>query len=192
MSERTPTALVLLAAGAEEMETVITVDVLRRAGVEVTLAGIEGPDLVRCSRGVRIHPDASLEELDDRLFDAVVLPGGLEGARRLADSVAVGEVLRRHLEASRLVAAICAAPTALVKHGLFGGATMTSHPSVRAVVAGHATPSDERVVDVGPLVTSQGPGTTFEFALTLVSRLVSPEKADEIALPMILAGRGGS
>ena len=77
-------ALVFLAEGAEEMETVITVDVLRRAGIEVTLAGVNGEQTVTCSRLVKIQPDCSLEKVSNDQFDAVIVPGGLKGAEACA------------------------------------------------------------------------------------------------------------
>jgi protein DJ-1 len=86
-----------------------------------------------------------------------------------------------------MVAAICAAPSALAAHGIGAGAQMTCHPSVREVVAKHARHRDARVVEDGALVTSQGPGTAFEFALALAARLVSPARAKEVAGPMLLA-----
>ncbi len=73
-------ALVFLAPGAEEMETVITVDVLRRGGIQVTLAGVNGIEPVLCSRNVKLVPDDALENLKDNIFDAVIIPGGLKGA----------------------------------------------------------------------------------------------------------------
>ena len=76
--------LVFLAKGAEEMETVITVDTLRRAGIEVTLAGLEGVDAVLCSRNVRIVPDVALSNVENNIFDAVIVPGGLKGAETCA------------------------------------------------------------------------------------------------------------
>lgn len=77
-------ALVFLADGAEEMETVITVDVLRRAGIEVTLAGVKGDQTVLCSRNVRIQPDCALDKVSNDQFDAVIVPGGLKGAEACA------------------------------------------------------------------------------------------------------------
>jgi putative intracellular protease/amidase len=77
-------ALVFLAKGAEEMETVITVDVLRRAGILVTLAGVEGADAVLCSRDVRVVPDVALSSVENDNFDAVIVPGGLKGAETCA------------------------------------------------------------------------------------------------------------
>jgi protein DJ-1 len=79
------TALVFLAPGAEEMETVITVDVLRRGGIEVMLAGVDGPDPVLCSRNVKLVPDDALENVRNNVFDAVIIPGGLKGAEACAN-----------------------------------------------------------------------------------------------------------
>ncbi|MCB9636532.1 MAG: DJ-1/PfpI family protein, partial [Sandaracinus sp.] len=96
-----PTALVLLAEGAEEMEVVILVDVLRRGGIEVTLAGLDGPEPVRCSRGVLLTPDVGLADAPADP-DVLVLPGGAGGAERLAASEEVGTRLRARQETGRL------------------------------------------------------------------------------------------
>jgi protein DJ-1 len=82
--EMSKSALVFLAQGAEEMETVITVDTLRRAGIVVTLAGVDGPDAVLCSRDVRVVPDVALSAVESNNFDAVIVPGGLKGAETCA------------------------------------------------------------------------------------------------------------
>jgi protein DJ-1 len=181
-----PSALVLLAPGAEEMETTIVVDVLRRAKVDVLVAGVEGRALVECSRGVRLVPDVGLDEVGE-LRDALVLPGGAGGAERLAASAEVGRLLHEYRQEERIVAAICAAPTALQAHRIALGSRLTSHPSVRAQLANDYQVSDERVVEDGRLVTSQGPGTSFEFALTLVVRLCGAKVAAEVRAPMVLA-----
>lgn len=181
-------ALVIFAQGSEEMETTITVDVLRRGGVEVVLAGLDGPGPVQCSRGVRIVPDAALSDVEGP-FDVIVLPGGNEGARRLSESPAVGELLRAQEAAGRAAAAICAAPIALVKHGVYAGRKLTSYPSVHDVVGAHGELAAEPVVDDRNLVTSQGPGTTFAFALSLVERLAGEETADGVRKGMLLPPR---
>jgi protein DJ-1 len=185
MHTDTPRALVLLARGAEEMEVTIIVDVLRRGGIEVTLAGIAGPDPVTCSRGVRLVPDRDLASVEGD-FDVIVLPGGLDGTHELADSVRVGELLKSQVEAGLPVAAICASPLALARHGIAAGLPMTCHPSVADVVGAHGVLTEGRVVDTPGLITSQGPGTAFEFALALVARLVDAETAASLPGPMIL------
>ncbi|KAF6207497.1 hypothetical protein GE061_015943 [Apolygus lucorum] len=102
-------AVVLLAPGSEEMEAVITIDVLRRAGVNVTVAGLVGKEATKCSRDVVIVPDASLDEaLKCGPFDAVILPGGLGGSECFCSSPEVGKLLKEQESAGRIVAAICA------------------------------------------------------------------------------------
>ncbi len=185
MTTRCPTVLVLLAHGAEEMETTIIVDVLRRAEIEVTLAGVSGAEPVICSRGVRILPDLGLEEVRGE-FDLLVLPGGLEGSERLSRSDEVAGLLRRQHGEGRKVAAICAAPCALVAHGVFEGYALTSHPSVREAVSGHGQYREDAVVVDRELITGRGPGSSFEFALALVGELLGSERADELRGPMVL------
>lgn len=185
MTSSTPRGLVLLAEGAEEMETTITVDVLRRGEVEVVLAGLEGADPVTCSRGVRLVPDRALSEVEGE-FDVIALPGGAGGAERLAEAAAVGRLLRAQEAAGRTIAAICAAPIALVAHGVCAGRRLTSHPSVRERVASHGIYVEDPVVEDGPLVTSRGPGTAFAFALALVRRLSGSERAAAVRQPMML------
>ena len=182
---------VLLAPGAEEMETTIIVDVLRRAELHVVVAGVEGPGPVKCTRGVQIVPDVSLEallpEFERGAFDAVVLPGGAGGAERLSTSAVVGRVLTQQWNEGRLIGAICAGPLALGTHQIAKGSDITSFPSVRPRLSGDYVWHDQRVVESGQLVTSQGPGTTFEFALTLVARLVGQEAAQRVRGPLLLA-----
>jgi protein DJ-1 len=179
-----PSALVLLAPGAEEMEAVISIDVLRRGGIEVTVAGLDGADPVRCSRGVVISPDVALDDVEG-VFDVLVLPGGAEGAKRLAESEKVGELLREHDLGGRLVAAICAAPIALRAHGVFQGRKLTSHPSVKAVLEDWGEYSEHAVEADGNLITSRGPGTAFPFALRIVGALTDAQRMVQVRAPMM-------
>jgi protein DJ-1 len=178
-------ALVVLAEGAEEMEAVITIDVLRRAGIAVDVAGLAGPGVVTCSRSVRIAPDVALDQAVGP-YDAVVLPGGAAGTEKLAASAKVGELLRQAESSGQIVGAICAAAFALAKHEVFAGRRMTCHPSVHEIVSAHATLAGGDVVVDQNLVTAPGPGLTFDFALALVEKLVGTEKASEVARGMLL------
>jgi DJ-1 family protein len=156
-----PHVLVPISNGTEEMEAVIIIDMLRRAGITVTVAG-DG-DVIICSRGVKLVPDAILETLtDDDQFDAIVLPGGMQGVESLSANESVVQILERHIASKRLVAAICAAPLVLHDHALIPkGATITSHPSVAA-------------------------GTAFEFSLALIRRLTSDAVATRVATDIVL------
>lgn len=179
-----PSALVLVAQGTEEMEAVISIDVLRRGGIEVTVAGVDGVDPIRCSRGVVLSPDVALEDVEGD-FDIVVLPGGAEGAQRLADSTGVGDLLRRQEESGRLVGAICAAPIALAAHGVFENRQLTSHPSARELLADWGDYKEHPVVADGNLITSRGPGTAFAFALRIVGTLTDAQRMVEVRAPMM-------
>jgi protein DJ-1 len=179
-----PKALVLLAPGSEEMEAVISIDVLRRGGIDVTVAGLDGADPIRCSRGVVVTPDVALDDVDG-VFDVLVLPGGAEGAKRLAESERVGKLLREHELGGRMVAAICAAPIALEAHGVFEGRKLTSHPSVRPALEEWGEYSEHPVEADGNLITSRGPGTAFPFALRIVGALTNARRMVEVRAPMM-------
>ncbi|XP_021512012.2 Parkinson disease protein 7 isoform X2 [Meriones unguiculatus] len=122
-------ALIILAKGAEEIETVVPVDIMRRAGINVTVAGLTGKDPVQCSRDVVICPDTSLEEARKQgPYDVVVLPGGNLGAQNLSESAMVKEVLKEQESRKGLIAAICAGPTVLMAHEIGFGSKITAHP----------------------------------------------------------------
>jgi protein deglycase len=173
------TVLMPLARGFEETEAIAVIDVLRRAGIEVTVAALE-PGPVESSHGVSVLPDAQLEAVAAREFDAVVLPGGYEGTNRLAASGLVAEVVRRAARAGKVTAAICAAPTVLASLGLLEGRRATCHASREQDLAG-AVFVDAPVVVDGAVVTSRGAGTALEFGLELVAVLVGREQADQIS-----------
>ncbi len=170
--------LLLLAPGYEELEAVTVVDILRRAGIEVVMAGLEtGP--VPSARDVKIIPDAVLDEVMDQEFDLIVLPGGLEGTERLAGDSRVEEILKKQLEKGRGIGAICAAPTVLEKSGLATGKKLTCHPICQKEIR-KALLKKDRVVQDGVIITSQAPGTAMEFAFRLVEFLEGPEKVEEV------------
>lgn len=185
MATHDPRILVPLAPGFEEIEAVGILDVLRRAGLEVVAAGL-APGPVEGSHGITLVPDADLASLDLDAFDAVVLPGGMPGTRNLmADERLLG-LVRRLARAGRTTAAVCAAPLVLKAAGVVGEAPLTAHPSVRAELAGLRVVDGPRVVESGPIVTSQGPGTVLEFALALVARWRGPERAAELGRGMLV------
>ncbi|QDV04691.1 Chaperone protein YajL [Planctomycetes bacterium Poly30] len=181
------TVLVPLAEGFEEMEAVILIDVLRRAGIEVIVAGLEGAGPVLGSRGITVVAEADMDEMTDRAFDAVALPGGLGGTIAMRDDPRVVAAVRASAAAGRLTAAICAAPLVLKKAGLAEGRTLTGHPSVHEEMrAAGATLGGDRVVRDGELLTSLGPGSAFEFALALVTDLEGEARAAEISTAMCM------
>ena len=178
MAEKT--ALILLAEGAEEMETVIVADLLRRAKVNVTLASLTPDLLVTCSRNIKISADCSLQDVQGQVFDAVILPGGGKGAEHLAASGEVKELLAAHEKQGKILAAVCAAPTAFKAHGIGKGKKITSYPSFKAKLEQDYEYLEDRVVVDGNFVTSRGPGTCFEFGFKLAEILVDKNMADQL------------
>ena len=179
------TVCVPLAPGFEEIEAVTIIDVLRRAGITVVVAGTE-PGPIRGSHGIAITPDTTVGEVDAETLDMVALPGGMPGTLKLRDSPAVRALLARLSSRGRYTAAICAAPTVLAAEGLLDGKRATSHPSVREQLelAGVAYREDA-VVEDGAVVTSRGAGTAMAFALRLVSLLTDDETAARLRSAMV-------
>ncbi|KAG0333479.1 Protein deglycase DJ-1zDJ-1 [Podila humilis] len=202
------TALVLIADGTEEMEAVITIDVLVRAGLDVTLASVKPEtsmlEPVKCSRGVKIVPDTYLSALtlpspstaedSQELFSVLVVPGGGPGAQAMSASPLVHQWVQAHYKKA-LLAAVCAGPTVLKASNVAKGAKATSHPSVRSELEGYFEYQDNLqghkaivVQDMGHrLITSRGPGSTFEFALAIVEELQGARLMNEIRSPMMFA-----
>jgi 4-methyl-5(b-hydroxyethyl)-thiazole monophosphate biosynthesis len=186
----TKTALVAVANGSEEIETVTAVDTLVRAGAHVTLASVEKELQVTASRGVKLVADLLISDasLRSKQFDAVVLPGGMPGAEHLRDSQPLMDLVKRHLETGKLIGAICAAPAvALASHHLLNDVKATCYPApnFRAKLTSHAH-IDDPVVRDGQFITSQGPGTAMAFSLALVEALFGHEQAEKVAKAMLV------
>jgi len=175
--------LVPLADGVEEMEAVIVIDTLRRAGWNVVVAGLNSP--VEASRGVKLLPDLLWEEVEPAGFEALVLPGGADGVANLIAEPTILEAIRNLSAHGRIVAAICAAPLVLQAAGVLEGRTVTCHPGVRAELESTSVVDESVVVD-GRIVTSRGPGTAFEFALALIAMLDDEDAARAVAEPMLV------
>ena len=172
------TVLVPLAHGCEELEAVTLIDLLRRAEITVTVAGLE-PGPVTASRGVVLIPDTPLEAVMDQDFDLIVLPGGLGGAQRLEADRRIAALLRQQAEQGRYVAAICAAPRVLASAGLLSGREVTAYPGVLDDQPDLRL-SSAAVVRDGTFITSRGPGTALDFALTLIELLSGRERRDTV------------
>jgi len=176
--------LVPLADGVEEIEAVVVIDTLRRAGLDVTTAGISNRH-VTASRGVGLVADAEWDSLNPTIFDAIVIPGGGSGTKVLLSTPSVLHAVRTLASTKRLVAAICAGPLVLQKAGVLHDRRATCHPGVVQDMKVPAF-SEDRVVIDGNIVTSRGPGTAFEFALAIVKILTDSSKSTQLAAEMLV------
>lgn len=170
--------LVALAPGFEEIETITVVDILRRSGARVSVAGtIEGP--IEGSRGVKVVPDESIDDIKSENLDMIVLPGGQPGTDNLNSDPRISRLLKEMKDRGKLIAAICAAPIILESNGLLKDHKRTSHPSVKEGLSGDFYSEDRVVVD-GTIITSRSPGTAMEFAFQLVEILFGKERVETV------------
>lgn len=180
-----PQVLIPLAQGCEELEAVTLIDILRRAGIMVVTAGLD-PGPVVASRGVRLIPDIPLDEALGQEFDMVVLPGGAAGVEHLDRDPRIRDLLSKMAQSGRLIAAICAAPKVLANAGLLRGRKATGYPGILDQMGlQEVTLSQEAIVKDGNLITSRGPGTAMDLALTLVENLMGKEKKDEVERALV-------
>ncbi|MGC2164902.1 MAG: DJ-1 family glyoxalase III [Gallionella sp.] len=170
--------LVLFAAGSEELEAVTIVNILRRAGITVTLAGLTDGSL-RGSRGTVLVPDTSLDAAYNATYDMIVLPGGQPGTNHLKADSRVLTLVQQMSKQGKYVAAICAAPSVLAEAGLLDAKRATCFPGALNPYP-QVLKQTTAVVEDGMLITSRGPGTAMDFTLTLVERLVGIAKRNEV------------
>ncbi len=172
--------LVPLAQGCEELEAVTIIDLLVRAGIQVTTVGLDDAP-VTASRGTRLIPDDTIDRVMARDFDMIVLPGGLPGANHLRDDSRVQTILKRHANDHKYLAAICAAPKALAAAGLLSNKTATAFPgTLEALADSTITISGEAIEVDGKIITSRGPGTAMDFALTLIEILAGKNQRENV------------
>lgn len=176
--------VVFFATGYEEVEALSVVDVLRRGGVEVIMAGVDGEE-VTSGRQIKVKMDQKAEDIDYDLVDMIVLPGGLPGVDNLFESSLVKEKVLEFKEKNKWLAAICAAPSVLGKLGVLEGETATCYPNFEQFLYG-ATHVTDRTVVSNKIVTGKGAGASLEFALKLLEIVSGKEKADQIKNSMLV------
>lgn len=175
-----PKVLVPLAEGCEELEAVTVIDLLRRAAIDVVVAGLQ-PGIVKASRGTLLVPDCTLDVALHESYDMVVLPGGMPGMTHLRDDPRIIHLLQKMAREGKYTCAICAAPAVLAAAGLLAGKTATSYPGfVDKMNLPDTTFSNDAVVKDDKVITSRGPGTAMDFSLELIETLLGRARRDEV------------
>lgn len=174
-------AVIFFAPGLEECEGLLCVDILRRAGVEVTIAAVGGSRTVTSARQVNVVADAIAEEVDYSAYDACILPGGIPGVNNLKADATVRKVCQDYAAAGKIVAAICAGPTVLADFGVLKGKKATVYPGMDAPLtqAGAEYTGLPLTID-GNIVTGEALGAAIPFALALARLLGSAEASDRV------------
>jgi len=173
-------ALVLLAPGFEEIETTTIVDVLRRCGLKIVVAGLV-PDPIEGAHGMKFIPDISIAETSVKDFDAVICPGGSPGYVNLRKSQRVLAMVKEAFDSKKIVAAICAGPTVLSDAGILKNRNCTIYPGMETELEkGGGKPRKDLVVEDGKIITSQGPATALLFALKIAEHLVNKKTVEKV------------
>ena len=174
-------AVVFFAPGLEECEGLLVVDILRRAGAEVTVAAVGDGKIVRSARGISVAADALAGELDYTGYDLCVLPGGIPGVDNLKADATVRAVCRQFAAEGRRVAANCAGPTVLAAFGVLKGRRATVYPGMDAVLtAAGAHYTGEPVTVDGNVTTGRALGAGIPFALELAAQLEGRAASDRV------------
>lgn len=180
MEEAKMKVIILLANGFEEVEAIAQIDFLRRAGIEIDTVSIhDSREIVGQSR-IIVIADKLFSEMNPDFYDAVILPGGKAGMLNLQQDARVQEMLVDFHKRGKVIAAICASPSILGKLHLLDGRRCVCYPGFESNLTG-ASVVDERVVIDGTIITSKGPGTSFDFAIAIIKVLGGTALAEEIA-----------
>ena len=169
-----------LADGFEEVEALCPLDILRRAGLEVTTVGVGGKDVVRGAHGITVHADIPDVMYRDSTPDMIILPGGMPGSSNLDESRIVDSALRDASRRGKFLAAICAAPMVLGKRGYLEGPRAVCFPGFEEYLNGAEIDTQNALVRDGNIITAKGMGVAFDFGLELVRCLKGDDAAEKM------------
>ena len=174
---------IILGKGFEEIEAIAPCDILRRGGVEVKFAGIDGLEITG-GNGITVKADCTVEEMDLEAMELIMLPGGLGGVNSILGSETAMNAVKYAYEQGKFVTAICAAPTVLAKLGITDGRKATVYPGMEGQM-GSACMVDANAVRDGKVLTGRAPGAAYDFAYLLLETLQGTETAQRIRTGMV-------
>ena len=172
-------AAVFLASGFEECEALVTVDLLRRAHIETIMVSIENTTQVTGSHQISVTADTLIKDIQNELFDCIIMPGGMPGTAHLMESEEITQIVLRHFSEGKLLAAICAAPSVYGVLNLLNSKQATCFPGFEENLKGAYVTLDKVATD-GNIITAKGLGAAFEFSHAIIKFLKDKETADHI------------
>lgn len=176
---------VILASGFEEIEAVTPIDILRRGGVEVILAGV-GNERITGSHGIEIKCDTTIAHLDGDYLDGVLIPGGMPGAANISESVEAGKLIEVMNHDNKLIAAICASPAIVLSPlKVLEGRKSTGYPGFENKFSEFVEIKTDKVVVDGNIITGKGAGNAADFSFAVLEYLAGAEKAKSVARTML-------
>lgn len=177
---------IFLADGFEEIEALAVVDILRRGGIDVEMVSVSSRREVTAAHGVVVTADILLSQVAENDAVCLILPGGMPGAKNLAECPELVDMLQRHYDKGLFVAAICAAPGLVLSKLKFDRKLqLTGYPGFEGPLSQHRVLPDGVVVD-GKVITAKGPAFAVKFGLTILKHIVSEKASDEVAAGMLL------
>lgn len=181
------TVCVILADGCEEVEAITPVDYMRRAGLQVVVAGLTSREVIG-GHGIAIAADVVLDDVDDDEYACVVVPGGGGGSKAIAANPTAVALIKRQAASGKLVAALCASPAVVLGQAckILAGRRFTCYPGMEELVPEGRFEATRVVVD-GDLITARAAGCAGEFAIAIIRALLGSPKADQIAQTVLLA-----
>ena len=170
---------ILLGSGFEESEAVVPADLLRRAGIQVALVGLDGLQ-VTSSHGITITADITLDQLEYDELDMLLLPGGLGGVEAISGDMRAQALIQHCYDHGCWLAAICAAPTILANLGMLDRRQAVCYPGMEDLMGSAVVQKGSPVVVDGHIVTGEAAGSAFPFGLKLVEILKGPQAAAQV------------
>ncbi len=169
-------AIVPLADGLEEIEAITIIDILRRAKIEITTAGLTNNSILG-SHNIKIESDTTIDKIDSDNFDIIVLPGGMPGTINLMNNQKVIQLIQDMNNSNKIIGAICAAPMVLYHAGILDNKKFTMHPGVIGKIP--LSPLPDQIMEDGNIITGQASGAAVLFSLKLVEKICgSPVKQE--------------
>ena len=175
---------IFLATGFEEIEATTTIDIIRRAGIDVKIVSTTGEKTVTGAHNISLSADLLFEDADFSKAKMLILPGGLPGTTNLEKHEGLLSLIRKQNQAGKWIAAICAAPSILGKMHLLRNLDATCYPGFEHLLNG-ASYQDEKVVCDDKFVLANGPSSALLWALAIVREELGAEKSDSVAAGML-------
>lgn len=173
-----------LSEGFEEVEALTTVDLLRRAGINLSTVSITGSDMVSGAHGIVVRADTLIQKADYSSIDMLILPGGSPGWKNLEACSMLMETVDSFAKSGKWVAAICGAPSILGRRGLLTGKNACVYPGMEGELRG-AKPNEKTVNVDGNIITSRGVGTAIDFSLAIIKQLVDSQTAEKLSKAIV-------
>lgn len=175
---------IFLAEGFEEVEALLLVDIIRRAGLEIKIVSVTGERLVKSSHDVTVLADTLIEEENLEGSQMLILPGGMPGSTNLSKSASLCEAIKSHYDKGGLLSAICAGPMVFGKLGLLKGKSVTCYPGFEVHLEG-ACYTGKLIEEDGNIITGKGPAAAFPLGLAIVERVGGKDLADKVKEGML-------